>query len=158
MDVELEVNGVRRVIDTDPDRSLLHVLREDLDLTGAKPACGEGVCGACTVLIDGRPDRSCVVPAGEAAGRRVTSVEGLAHNGSLHPVQESFLRAGAVQCGYCAPGMIMAAVGLLALSPRPSEADIAAFMRANICRCGAHPRIVAAISEAAAVLREGSDG
>lgn len=156
--MELEVNGLRRVIDTDPGRSLLEVLREDLDLTGSKPACGEGVCGACTVLIEGRPDRSCIVAAGEVEGRRVTSIEGIAHNGNLHPLQESFIREGAVQCGYCTPGMIMAGIGLLAVEPAPSEADIVAFMQTNICRCGAHPRIVAAITAAAGVLREAPDG
>jgi aerobic-type carbon monoxide dehydrogenase small subunit (CoxS/CutS family) len=139
------VNGAACTVSADSARTLLHVLREELDLTGAKPGCGEGRCGACTVLVDGRPVRSCVTPAHETAGRAVTTVEGLAREDGLHPLQRAFLDAEALQCGYCTPGMLMAAAGLLAANPDPDEAQIVAAMDGNICRCGSYPRIVAAI-------------
>ncbi|HUF40952.1 MAG TPA: (2Fe-2S)-binding protein [Verrucomicrobiae bacterium] len=147
--VELHINGTKRRIDVDGERSLLSVLRDDLDLTGAKYGCGEGQCGACTVLIDGRATRSCVTRANSLEGRAITTVEGLEQNGRLHPVQEAFLDHQALQCGYCTPGMVMSAVGLLQAKARPSEAEILRAMEGNICRCGTYPRIVAAVKQAA---------
>jgi aerobic-type carbon monoxide dehydrogenase small subunit (CoxS/CutS family) len=152
---ELHVNGARRRIDADAERPLLSVLRDDLDLTGSKYGCGEGRCGACTVLIDGRPVRSCNTPVRAAEGRQIRTIEGLAHGDRLHPVQEAFLRADAFQCGFCTPGMIMSAVALLSQEPQPTREDIVRFMGGNICRCGTYPRIVAAIQEAARVLQGG---
>jgi aerobic-type carbon monoxide dehydrogenase small subunit (CoxS/CutS family) len=146
---ELHVNGTKRRIDADSERTLLSVLRDDLDLTGTKYGCGEGQCGACTVLIDGQPAHSCRVKVGTAAGRQITTIEGLETNGKLHAVQEAFLEEGAMQCGYCTPGMIMAGVGLLRKNPNPSPEEIVRSMQGNICRCGTYPRIVAAIQRAA---------
>ncbi len=146
--IELRVNGTRRRVDLESERSLLSVLRDDLDLTGAKYGCGEGQCGACTVLIDGQPARSCVTKVSAIAGKQVTTIEGLEQSGRLHPLQAAFLEAGAMQCGYCIPGMIMSGVGLLKKNPHPSEPDIARAMEGNICRCGTYPRIVAAIRQA----------
>ena len=146
---ELDVNGARRRIDADAGRTLLSVLREDLDLTGTKYGCGEGQCAACTVLIDGRPARSCVTTVGAAAGKRIVTIEGLAPEGKLHAVQEAFLEADAMQCGYCTPGMILGAVALLRSNPNPSDAEIVSGMNGHICRCGTYPRIVRAIHAAA---------
>ena len=146
--IELRVNGTRRRVDLEIERSLLSVLRDDLDLTGAKYGCGEGQCGACTVLIDGQPVRSCVTKVSAIAGKQVTTIEGLEQSGRLHPLQEAFLETGAMQCGYCIPGMIMSGVGLLKKNPHPSEPDIARAMEGNICRCGTYSRIVAAIRQA----------
>jgi nicotinate dehydrogenase subunit A len=151
--IELRVNGTRRRVDLETERSLLSVLRDDLDLTGAKYGCGEGQCGACTVLIDGQPARSCVTKVSAIAGKQVTTIEGLEQSGRLHPLQEAFLEAGAMQCGYCIPGMIMSGVGLLKKNPHPSEPDIARAMEGNICRCGTYPRIVAAIRQAASARK-----
>ena len=153
---ELHVNGARRVVNADADRSLLSVLRDDLDLTGSKYGCGEGRCGACTVLLDGKAVRSCSTPVGTAADTEVQTIEGLAKDGKLHPLQEAFLRADALQCGYCTCGMIMSAVALLSRDPDPSREDIVRFMNGNICRCGTYPRIVAAIQEAARTMKGGS--
>ena len=147
--IELRVNGTRRRVDLETERSLLSVLRDDLDLTGAKYGCGEGQCGACTVLIEGQPVRSCVTQVSAVAGKQITTIEGLEQSGRLHPLQEAFLEAGAMQCGYCIPGMIMSGVGLLKKNPHPSEPDIARAMEGNICRCGTYPRILAAIRQAA---------
>jgi aerobic-type carbon monoxide dehydrogenase small subunit (CoxS/CutS family) len=152
---ELRVNGARRRIDADPARSLLSVLRDDLDLTGSKYGCGEGRCGACTVLIDGRPTRSCTTAVSATTGKQVRTIEGLARGDRLHPLQEAFLRADALQCGYCTPGMIMSALALLTENPRPSREEIVRFMSGNICRCGTYPRIVTAIQEAARVMQGG---
>ena len=149
-ELELQINGTRRRIRADIDRSLLSVLHEDLDLTGAKYGCGEGQCGACTVLVDGQPVRSCRTLVGTVAGKQVTTVEGLERNGRLHPLQEAFLEVGAMQCGYCIPGMIMSGVGLLEKNPRPTEREIVRAMEGNVCRCGTYPRIIAAIRRAAA--------
>jgi aerobic-type carbon monoxide dehydrogenase small subunit (CoxS/CutS family) len=146
---ELQVNGTRRRLSADAERTLLSVLRDDLDLTGTKYGCGEGQCGACTVLIDGMPAHSCRVKVGTAAGRQITTIEGLASNGKLHPLQEAFLEAGAMQCGYCTPGMIMAGAGLLKKNPRPTAEEIVKHMQGNICRCGTYPRIVDAIQRVA---------
>jgi aerobic-type carbon monoxide dehydrogenase small subunit (CoxS/CutS family) len=148
-EVELHINGTRRRVVADVERSLLSVLHEDLDLTGAKYGCGEGQCGSCTVLIDGQPVRSCRTRVGTVAGKQVTTVEGLELNGRLHPLQEAFLEVGAMQCGYCIPGMIMSGVGLLDKNPRQTEREILRAMEGNVCRCGTYPRIVAAIRAAA---------
>ena len=185
------VNGAETTIDADPQATLLSVLRERLDLTGAKVSCGEGACGACTVLVDDRPVRACITPVGAAAGKRVLTIEGLAartmndeegtmknqpapvgdqaaigaetgtgssfiaHRPSfiLHPLQQAFIDADAFQCGYCTPGMIMSAAGLLLEHPDPDVRTIVSFMQGNICRCGMYARIVRAIQQAAAELR-----
>jgi aerobic-type carbon monoxide dehydrogenase small subunit (CoxS/CutS family) len=147
--MELVINGARRTVAGDPDRPLLYVLRDELDLTGAKYGCGEGQCGACTVLLDGAPVRSCLTPARAAQGKAVTTIEALEQNGKLHPVQQAFIDEDAMQCGYCTAGMIMSAVGLLRKTPRPSEAEIRSGMQGNICRCGTYPRIVEAVRKAA---------
>jgi aerobic-type carbon monoxide dehydrogenase small subunit (CoxS/CutS family) len=154
---ELVVNGTRRRIEGDAERSLLGVLRDDLDLTGTKYGCGEAQCGACTVLVDGQPVRSCVTPLRAAAGKQVTTIEGLERSGRLHPLQQAFLEADALQCGYCTPGMILSGVALLTRSPRPSEAEIVRAMGGNLCRCGAYPRIVAAVRRAAEIGGGGED-
>ena len=146
--MELQVNGARYQVDAEPDRSLLSVLREELDLTGSKYGCGEGQCGACTVLIDGQPKRSCLTPLRAAAGKSITTIEGLEKNGRLHPLQEAFLELGALQCGYCTPGMIMSGVALLRANANPSEQEIVRAMEGNICRCGVYARIVAAVRRA----------
>jgi aerobic-type carbon monoxide dehydrogenase small subunit (CoxS/CutS family) len=145
----LQVNGTRRRIDADAARSLLSVLRDDLELTGSKYGCGEGQCGACTVMIGGQATRSCITPVGAAAGQPITTIEGLEQNGKLHPLQTAFLEADAMQCGYCTPGMIMAAASLLKKNPRPDPQEIARAMEGNLCRCGAYLRILAAIQRAA---------
>jgi isoquinoline 1-oxidoreductase subunit alpha len=147
--LELQVNGTMRRVEVDGDRSLLSVLRDELDLTGAKYGCGEGQCGACTVLVDGRAARSCLTPAASVEGKQVTTIEGLERNGDLHPLQEAFLAVDAMQCGYCTAGMIMSGVGLLKKTPNPTDAEILRAMEGNVCRCGTYPRIVAAIRQAA---------
>ncbi len=146
---ELDLNGARRRVDADPERTLLSVLRDDLDLTGTKFGCGEGQCAACTVLIDGVATRSCLTKVGGLAGKKIVTIEGLAPEGRLHPVQQAFLDADAMQCGWCTPGMILGAVGLLRKTPHPSEAEITGGMNGHICRCGTYPRVVAAIRAAA---------
>jgi aerobic-type carbon monoxide dehydrogenase small subunit (CoxS/CutS family) len=145
----LTVNGTRRRLDADPERTLLSVLREDLELTGTKYGCGEGQCGACTVLVDGQPARSCRVALGAVAGKSVTTIEGLEAGGRLHPLQQAFLDEEALQCGYCTAGMIVAGVALLARNPHPAEADIRRALEGNVCRCCAYPQIVAAVRAAA---------
>lgn len=147
--LELLVNGTRHQVEVDPERSLLSVLRDDLDLTGSKYGCGEGQCGACTVLVDGVATRSCITRAATVAGKKITTIEGLEHNGVLHPVQQAFLEADALQCGYCTAGMIVGTVAFLEKNPHPSAADIARGMNGHICRCGAYPRILDAIQRAA---------
>lgn len=155
MKMTLEVNGTRHEIDVDPARSLLGVLREELGLTGTKYGCGESECGACTVLLDGRAVHACVTPVSSAAGTPVTTIEGLPRNGVLHPVQQAFLNEGAFQCAYCTPGMIMRAVALLAETPSPSEQQIKDGMEGNVCRCGTHPRVIAAVQRAAELSATG---
>jgi isoquinoline 1-oxidoreductase subunit alpha len=150
---ELHVNGTRLRINADADRSLLSVLRDDLDLTGSKYGCGEGQCGACTVLLDGQAIRSCVTKLSAAAGKKITTIEGIEKNGRLHPLQEAFLEADALQCGYCTPGMIMSSVALLTKNPTPSEQDIVRAMEGNVCRCGTYPRIMTAIRKAARTMK-----
>ena len=151
MVIELDVNGRRQRVDVPGDRSLLSVLREDLALTGSKYGCGEGQCGACTVLVDGRAVRACRTPVSSAAGKPVTTIEGLERGGRLHPLQQAFIDEHAMQCGYCTTGMIMAGVALLARTPSPTRDDIVRGMNGNVCRCGTYPEIVAAIRRAAAV-------
>jgi nicotinate dehydrogenase subunit A len=151
MPIDLIVNGTRRRLEADPQRSLLTVLREDLDLTGAKYGCGEGQCGACTVLIEGQATRSCLTRLGALAGKSVTTIEGLETGGQLHPLQQAFLDAGAMQCGYCTAGMIVAGASLLRRNPDPEEPEIRRALEGNVCRCGTYARIVAAVRAAAAV-------
>jgi aerobic-type carbon monoxide dehydrogenase small subunit (CoxS/CutS family) len=146
--IRLAINGKDYSVDTDPQTSLLSVLREDLDLTGSKYGCGEGMCGACTVLIDGKAQRSCITRVGSVAGKQITTIEGLANGDQLHPVQQAFLDAGAMQCAYCTSGMIMSAVALLKKNPAPNEREIVDFMDGNVCRCGTYSRIVSAIQKA----------
>ncbi len=132
------------------------MLREDLGLTGTKYGCGEGQCGACTVLLDGQPIRSCLTPVSAAAGKKLTTIEGLEQNGRLHPLQQAFLDEGAFQCGYCTPGMVLSGVALLAKNPDPGEEQIARAMEGNICRCGTYPRIARAIRRAARAAKKES--
>jgi aerobic-type carbon monoxide dehydrogenase small subunit (CoxS/CutS family) len=152
--IELNVNGTARTVDADPDASLLSVLRDHLDLTGSKYGCGEGQCGACTVLMNGSARRSCITPVGTIGQKQITTIEGLAKGDRLHPVQQAFLDRAAMQCAYCTSGMIMSAVSLLNANPSPSQAEIRHFMEGNICRCGTHPRIVAAIQTAAKEMKQ----
>jgi aerobic-type carbon monoxide dehydrogenase small subunit (CoxS/CutS family) len=153
--IELIVNGAHRALETEANRTLLQVLREDLDLTGCKYGCGEGRCGACTVLLDGQPVRSCVTRVSAAAGKQIRTIEGLEQHGRLHPVQEAFLKADAMQCGFCTAGMILSSVALLEESPHPTDADIVEFMRGNICRCGTYARIMNAVRLAAGETKGG---
>jgi len=153
-DVRFKLNG-KPVRAADGGGSLLWALRTDHELTGTKYGCGESHCGACTVLVDGAAVRSCQVSVADLRGKEVTTIEGLAAGGKLHPVQQAFIDHGAFQCGYCTSGMIMNAVALLAKHPDPSEADIVAGMEGNLCRCGAHQRIVAAIGSAAKAMKGG---
>lgn len=147
--IRLEVNGRAFTVDVDPQASLLSVLREHLDLTGTKYGCGEGQCGACTVLIDGKAKRSCITKAAAVAQKQITTIEGVVKSDQLHPVQQAFLDEEALQCGYCTPGMIMSAVSLLKQNPHPSQSEIVEFMDGNVCRCGTYSRIIRAIQKAA---------
>src|SRR2546421_5834012 len=142
--INFTVNGTQRTVTTDPQRPLLEVLREDLQLTGAKYGCGEGQCRACTVLMGGKEVASCIVSVGDADKENITTIEGLAPPGKLHPVQEAFIAEGAFQCGYCTAGMILGMVALMKEKPNPTEADIRARLQKHICRCGSYPRILAA--------------
>jgi aerobic-type carbon monoxide dehydrogenase small subunit (CoxS/CutS family) len=152
--IELEINGKWYSASYPSDTALLYVLRDELGLTGTKYGCGEGTCGACTVLIDGAARRSCQISVSTAAGRRVTTIEGLETNGVLHPVQQAFLDAGAFQCAYCTSGMIMSSVSLLQSNANPSNEQIVQTLQGNICRCGTHPRIMEAVQKAAGKLQE----
>jgi aerobic-type carbon monoxide dehydrogenase small subunit (CoxS/CutS family) len=156
--LKLRVNGAEHNIREVAGRSLLETLREDLGITGVKYGCGEGQCRACTVLVDGKPTTSCRTPATAAAGKAVTTIEGLARSGELHPVQQAFLDEGAMQCGYCVPGMILTASALLERNPKPTQAQIIDAMNGNLCRCCGYPRILAAVERAAANAKGGSDG
>jgi aerobic-type carbon monoxide dehydrogenase small subunit (CoxS/CutS family) len=149
--LSLEVNGRSRSVTTDPERPLLEVLREDIQLTGTKYGCGEGQCRACTVLLDGRPVTSCLTPVSKAAGKKITTIEGLEQNGRLQLVQQAFLEEGAMQCGYCVPGMILTATSLLETNASPSREQIIEWMNGNLCRCCGYPKILAAIRRAAEV-------
>ena len=145
----LRVNGSDREVEAEPGDSLLSVLRYDFGLTGSRFGCGEGQCGACTVLLDGAGARSCVMPVSSVGAKAVTTIEALADGDRLHPVQQAFLDVEAFQCGYCTSGMVMAAVGLLKTNPNPSESDIVRMMDRSVCRCGTYPRIVKAVRLAA---------
>jgi aerobic-type carbon monoxide dehydrogenase small subunit (CoxS/CutS family) len=152
--INLLINAQALRVDAEPNDTLLSVLREQLDLTGSKYGCGEGQCGACTVLIDGKAHRSCITPVSSVANKSVTTIEGLARGQHLHPVQQAFLDEDAMQCAYCTSGMIMSAVSLLNNKRNPSDEEILQFMQGNICRCGTYPRIVSAIRKAAASMPE----
>ena len=153
--VSFDLNGKNVSFNVDDNRSLLWVLRTDLGLTGTKFGCGEGWCRVCNVLVDGKVRASCQTSVKEAAGRRVVTIEGLSKDGKLHPLQEAFIRHDAVQCGFCTPGMIIRAAGLLAENPEPTRREIVEGMEENLCRCGAHVRIVEAIETAARELKGG---
>ena len=153
--MELVVNQTHYRLQLDPNSLLLWALRDELGLTGSKYGCGEGHCGACTVLIDGAPVRSCITPVSKVAGKEITTIEGLAQNGRLHPLQEAFIQADAMQCGYCTPGMILSGVGLLKKTPHPSEPEIRRALEGNVCRCGTYPRIVAAMQMAEKAMNGG---
>jgi len=150
----LNVNGKKMTTDVDSTTSLLSVLRNDLNLTGGKYGCGEGQCGACAVLLDGQPIRSCTTQVGRAAGKEITTIEGLEKDGRLHPLQEAFIKADAMQCAYCTSGMIMSGAALLAKTPRPNRAEIINGMNGNICRCGTYQRIINAIEIASGTAKE----
>jgi aerobic-type carbon monoxide dehydrogenase small subunit (CoxS/CutS family) len=150
----LNVNGKKMTTDVDSTTSLLSVLRNDLNLTGSKYGCGEGQCGACTVLLDGQPIRSCTTQVGRAAGKEITTIEGLEKDGRLHPLQEAFIKADAMQCAYCTSGMIMSGAALLAKTPRPNRGEIINGMNGNICRCGTYQRIIDAIQIASGTAKE----
>ncbi len=154
-EIQFTVNGTLRKIAVDGDRALLWVLRTDLGLTGTKYGCGEGLCGACTVLVDDEAVRSCQTAVREVRGKRVVTIEGLADGGKPHPVQKAFMENDALQCGYCTPGMILQATAFLRRNPEPSTADIMDAMEGNLCRCGAHNRIVRAIQAAASEMKGG---
>ena len=153
----LTVNGRVRTVQAKPNTTLLSVLRDQLDLTGAKCGCGTGDCGACTVLLDGEPVRSCIVPMKKAAGRSVLTIEGLARGTELHPIQRAFVECGAIQCGFCTPGMILTAKALLDRNPNPTEDEIREAISGNLCRCTGYVRIVEAIRYAADLLRKEAD-
>ncbi len=153
--IPFRLNGRPVELDVPPDRPLLWVLRTDLGLTGTKFGCGANQCGTCTVLVDGEAVRSCNETIGAVRGREVVTIEGLAPEGALHPVQEAFVAHDALQCGFCTPGMVLTAVAFLRRHPTPTRAEVIAGMNQNLCRCGAHPRIVDAVLAAATALREG---
>ncbi len=155
-EIELRVNGVKHKVEAEPDRMLLGVLRDELALTGSKYGCGEGQCGACTVVLDGRAVRSCRIALTDCADKPITTIEGLAHDGKLHPLQQAFLDVGALQCGYCTAGMIMNAYALLAKRPAPSRQQLVQAMEGNICRCGTYQRILRAIDQAVNSLQGGA--
>ena len=150
----LNVNGKKLRVDVDAQIPLLYVLRDYLNLTGTKYGCGEAKCGACTVLVEGQQMRSCVTPVVRVSGKQITTIEGMENDGRLHPLQEAFLKADALQCGYCTSGMIMAAAALLRKNPKPSREEIVKHMDANVCRCGTYPRIVKAIEIASGTAKE----
>jgi len=150
----LNINGKKRPVDVDPQTPLLSVLRDYLSFTGTKYGCGEAQCGACTVLIDDQMTRSCTMPVGKVAGKQITTIEGLEKDGKLHPLQEAFIEADALQCGYCTSGMIMSGVALLKKNPKPSRDEIVKHMDRNICRCGTYLRIVKAIEIASGTAKE----
>ena len=153
MKIEFTVNGKKVKLDIDPTMTLLQVLRERLYLTGTKEGCGEGECGACTVIIDGNAVNSCLVPVGQVHGQRVETIEGLSRDGKLHPLQEAFVTEGAVQCGFCTPGMIMSAKALLDKKKKPTTAEIKEAIAGNVCRCTGYTKIIEAIRKAAGKMR-----
>jgi nicotinate dehydrogenase subunit A len=154
--IEFTLNGQSVTVTTDGRRPLLWVLRTDLGLTGTKYGCGQAICGACTVLVDNKALRSCVQPVRNVAGKEVLTIEGLSRNGELHPLQKAFVEHDALQCGFCTPGMILTAYGLLQQNPEPTREEIIAGMDHNLCRCGAHTRIIDAIQDAAAKMKGAS--
>ena len=149
MAITLTVNGKSHAVSAEPETALLYVLRNDLKLKGARFGCGLGQCGACTVLVDGKPVQSCDLPLSAAAGKSITTIEGLARDGELHPLQAAFIAEQAAQCGYCVTGIIMAAKALLDANPRPADAEIRSALKGNLCRCGTHQRILNAIKRTA---------
>ena len=151
--IQLHLNGQPKKLTVDTDRELLWVLRSDLGLTGTKYGCGIGVCGSCTVLVDGRAVRSCRTTVEEVKGKKLTTIEGLASNGELDPVQRAFVEKAALQCGYCTPGLIMGVHGLLEKKPNPSRAEIISGLEGHICRCGTHVRVIEAVEAAAQAMR-----
>jgi aerobic-type carbon monoxide dehydrogenase small subunit (CoxS/CutS family) len=156
--VRLNVNGTQRSVTTDGGRRLLDVLREDLQLTGTKYGCGEGQCGACLVHVDGEPTRSCLISVADTDGKSVTTIEGLARGDALHAVQEAFIEEGALQCGYCTSGMILAAVALLGKTPDPTHVQIVSGMDGHLCRCNGYVKIVGAVRRAAETMRAARHG
>ena len=153
--IRFELNGKRTELLLDPGQTLLWVLRYKCGLTGTKYGCGMGFCGACTVLLNGDAVRSCMLPVSDVSGKKIVTIEGLARNGNLHPLQKAFVEQDALQCGYCTPGMIMTAVGLLMKNPEPSHQEIIEGMEDNLCRCGAHVRIIKAIQTAGKEMKGG---
>lgn len=156
-EVRLRLNGETRTLRTDPDQPLLWVLRDELRLTGTKYGCGEGECGACTVLVDGTPALSCQVPVGDAGGKEITTIEGLAAENELTPVQRAFAEMGAFQCGYCTPGMVLGATALLRANPQPARDEIVAALDGHLCRCCGYSRILAAVERASVLARSPKD-
>lgn len=153
--ISFKLNNKKTRVTIDPNKTLLWVLRDVFELTGTKYGCGIGFCGACTVLIDNEPVRSCTIPISDVTGKNVITVEGLAKNGKLHPLQQAFIDHDALQCGYCTPGMIMTSVGLLKKNSSPSREEIVAGLEDNLCRCGAHKRIIEAVEDASKVMKGG---
>jgi carbon-monoxide dehydrogenase small subunit len=151
--IQLTINGQPVEAAVDPNRTLLQLLREDLGLTGTKHGCGLGDCGACTVILDGQPVNSCLVLAIQANGGEIVTIEGLAENGKLHPIQQAFVDKGAIQCGFCTPGMILSAKALLDANPKPTEQEIRMAISGNLCRCTGYQKIVEAIGEAAKIIQ-----
>ena len=151
--IHAEINGNNRVFESAPDTTLLFALREELGLTGTKYGCGEGQCGACTILLNSTPRRSCQLSVGDVAGKSIITIEGFEQHGRLHPVQQAFLDQGAFQCAYCTSGMIASSVALLQKNPNPSAPEIVQALQGNICRCGTHPRIIAAVQQAAKAMQ-----
>jgi len=151
--IHAQINGKSRTFASEPDTSLLFALREEIGLTGTKYGCGEGHCGACTILLNGSPRRSCQLSVSDAAGKSIATIEGFEQNGQLHPVQQAFLDQGAFQCAYCTSGMIVSSVALLQKNLNPNDAEIVQALQGNICRCGTHPRIVAAVQQAAKAMQ-----
>jgi aerobic-type carbon monoxide dehydrogenase small subunit (CoxS/CutS family) len=153
--IQSQINGKSRTFDSEPGTTLLFALREELGLTGTKYGCGEGQCGACTILLNGSPRRSCQLTVSDATGKSILTIEGFEQSGQLHPVQQAFLDQGAFQCAYCTSGMIVSSVALLQKNPHPSESEIVQALQGNICRCGTHPKIIAAVQQAAKAMHRG---